>query len=89
MTSFRVTGRPADDRAHRQVDPGRPRARAGQPESAARLEPERDVLGHGERAGQAEMLVHAAHALCPYSRATRGNIDVQLKVNDQLLAKAA
>jgi len=39
--------------------------------------------------GQAESLVHAAHALCPYSRATRGNIDVQLKVNDQPLSKAA
>jgi len=37
----------------------------------------------------AEKLVATAHTVCPYSRATRGNIDVQLKVNDQLLAKAA
>jgi osmotically inducible protein OsmC len=37
----------------------------------------------------AEKLVQAAHQLCPYSKATRGNIDVQLKVNDQPLAKAA
>src|SRR5205823_1555539 len=30
----------------------------------------------------AEKLVQAAHQICPYSKATRGNIDVQLKVND-------
>jgi osmotically inducible protein OsmC len=28
---------------------------------------------------QAESLVAAAHQVCPYSKATRGNIDVQLK----------
>jgi Ohr subfamily peroxiredoxin len=28
----------------------------------------------------AEKLVHAAHQVCPYSNATRGNIDVQLTV---------
>ncbi|TCS11975.1 organic hydroperoxide resistance protein [Caulobacter sp. BK020] len=28
----------------------------------------------------AEKLLHAAHAVCPYSKATRGNIDVELKV---------
>lgn len=28
----------------------------------------------------AESLVHAAHGVCPYSNATRGNIDVQLVV---------
>ncbi len=28
----------------------------------------------------AEALVHAAHEVCPYSNATRGNIDVVLKV---------
>ena len=28
----------------------------------------------------AERLMEAAHAVCPYSRATRGNIEVQLKV---------
>ncbi|AMO22909.1 organic hydroperoxide resistance protein [Ramlibacter solisilvae] len=32
-----------------------------------------------ERA-QAEALVHAAHQVCPYSNATRGNIDVKLTV---------
>ena len=29
---------------------------------------------------KAEALVHAAHEVCPYSNATRGNIDVVLKV---------
>jgi lipoyl-dependent peroxiredoxin len=29
---------------------------------------------------QAEQLVEAAHQVCPYSNATRGNIDVQIKV---------
>lgn len=29
---------------------------------------------------QAEALVHAAHQVCPYSNATRGNIDVVLTV---------
>ncbi|WP_052313388.1 OsmC family protein [Terriglobus roseus] len=29
---------------------------------------------------QAEKLVHDAHEVCPYSNATRGNIDVNLSV---------
>jgi Ohr subfamily peroxiredoxin len=29
---------------------------------------------------EAEKLMHAAHEVCPYSKATRGNIDVQLAV---------
>lgn len=28
----------------------------------------------------AEKLLHAAHEVCPYSKATRGNVDVQLEV---------
>ena len=28
----------------------------------------------------AQQLMHDAHEVCPYSRATRGNIDVQLEV---------
>ena len=28
----------------------------------------------------AETLLHAAHEVCPYSKATRGNIEVELKV---------
>jgi Ohr subfamily peroxiredoxin len=28
----------------------------------------------------AEKLLHAAHQVCPYSKATRGNIEVELKV---------
>lgn len=29
---------------------------------------------------EAEELMHAAHQVCPYSRATRGNVDVKLSV---------
>jgi len=38
---------------------------------------------------EAEELVQAAHHVCPYSKATRGNIEVTLKVNDQPLKQAA
>ena len=34
----------------------------------------------GMERAKAEELVQAAHAVCPYSNATRGNIDVDLKV---------
>jgi lipoyl-dependent peroxiredoxin len=34
---------------------------------------------------QAARLVEAAHQVCPYSNATRGNIDVQLSVNGRPL----
>jgi osmotically inducible protein OsmC len=37
----------------------------------------------------ANKLVEAAHQVCPYSKATRGNIDVKLQVNEQPIAKAA
>ncbi|MCY8485892.1 organic hydroperoxide resistance protein [Bacillus atrophaeus] len=30
--------------------------------------------------GKAKELVEAAHVFCPYSKATRGNVDVQLKL---------
>lgn len=30
----------------------------------------------------AEQLMHAAHQVCPYSKATRGNIEVQLVVDE-------
>jgi lipoyl-dependent peroxiredoxin len=34
-------------------------------------------------AEQAKRIVAAAHAVCPYSNATRGNIDVKLTANGQ------
>jgi lipoyl-dependent peroxiredoxin len=34
----------------------------------------------GIERGAAEELVHQAHQVCPYSNATRGNIDVELAV---------
>lgn len=37
---------------------------------------------------QAESLVHKAHQVCPYSNATRGNIDVTLTVVDSALEAA-
>jgi Ohr subfamily peroxiredoxin len=37
----------------------------------------------------AEDLVAAAHQFCPYSKATRGNINVDLIVNGKVVAKAA
>jgi len=42
----------------------------------------------GLDAATAQSLVEAAHQVCPYSKATRGNIEVTLKVNDASLAKA-
>ncbi len=37
-------------------------------------------------AEQAEKLVHDTHGFCPYSKATRGNIPVTLKVNGREIA---
>ncbi len=37
----------------------------------------------------AQKVVNSAHQICPYSKATRGNIDVTLKVNGEDLKKAA
>ena len=31
---------------------------------------------------EAEEMMHAAHQVCPYSRATRGNVDVKLSVEE-------
>lgn len=38
---------------------------------------------------KAQEIVAAAHQMCPYSKATRGNIEVVLNVNDTPLAQAA
>jgi osmotically inducible protein OsmC len=38
--------------------------------------------------GQAHDLVAKAHKVCPYSNATRGNVDVALTVNGEALAEA-
>ena len=39
-----------------------------------------DVTVPGIEIGLARELVHVAHEICPYSKATRGNIDVQVNV---------
>ena len=52
-----------------------------------------DVTLNAELAGveqaQAEALVAKAHTICPYSKATRGNIDVKLQANGKELRQAA
>lgn len=40
-------------------------------------------------AASAQALVEKAHTVCPYSKATRGNIEVTLNANGQAVAKAA
>lgn len=40
-------------------------------------------------AAQAQALVEKAHTVCPYSKATKGNIDVRLQANGKPVAKAA
>ncbi len=44
-----------------------------------------DVQLPGLDADKAKKLVEDTHMFCPYSRATRGNIDVVLKVNGQAI----
>jgi lipoyl-dependent peroxiredoxin len=47
-----------------------------------------DVTLPGFDDDQAAELVHAAHKVCPYSNATRGNIDVALTANGRRLEEA-
>jgi osmotically inducible protein OsmC len=56
------------------------------PERGFKLAVELDVTLPGISDPQdAQQLVKAAHEVCPYSNATRGNIDVSLKANGELL----
>lgn len=48
-----------------------------------------DVTIPGMDEAAAKKLVEAAHQVCPYSKATRNNISVTLKVNNQPVSKAA
>jgi lipoyl-dependent peroxiredoxin len=50
---------------------------------------ELNVVIPGVDAARAEALVQKAHQICPYSKATRGNIEVVLKVNSQPIKQAA
>ncbi len=52
----------------------------GQIEGGFGLEVALKVALPGIERAKAEELVHAAHKVCPYSNATRGNIDVKLSV---------
>ena len=44
---------------------------------------------NGVDQAQAEMLVAKAHTICPYSKATRGNIEVKLQANGNAVTQAA
>jgi lipoyl-dependent peroxiredoxin len=56
-------------------------------ERGFRLAVELDVnLPQVEDAEQAKRIVAAAHEVCPYSNATRGNIDVTLTANGQAVS---
>ena len=44
------------------------------------IEVELKVSIPGMARADAEALVHAAHQVCPYSNATRGNVDVTLTI---------
>jgi osmotically inducible protein OsmC len=56
-------------------------------ERGFKIAAELDVtLPHVADAEQAERIVRAAHQVCPYSNATRGNIDVKLTANGHVLA---
>ncbi len=44
---------------------------------------------NGVPQAQAEQLVAKAHTICPYSKATRGNIEVKLQANGKALSQAA
>ena len=55
------------------------------PERGFKLSVGLDVTISGLDIEQARDLVEAAHNVCPYSNATRGNIDVDIRVNGQPL----
>lgn len=59
-------------------------ARVGLQKSALAFALDVELEGHfpGVSREQGEALMHAAHEVCPYSVATRGNVDVRLKVRE-------
>jgi lipoyl-dependent peroxiredoxin len=50
------------------------------PPADFRLAVELELTAHGLDAAQALALMERTHRICPYSKATAGNIDVQLRV---------
>ena len=59
-------------------------ARVGLQKSGLAFALDVELEGHfpGVPREQAEALMHAAHEVCPYSVATRGNVDVRLRVRE-------
>jgi organic hydroperoxide reductase OsmC/OhrA len=69
----------ATARARQPVHPRDPRHREGQ----RRVREEKRNIANRRRSlrsGVAQALVDAAHETCPYSKATRGNIDVVINL---------
>jgi len=54
-------------------------------ERGFKLSVDLDVTLSGVEGDQAKELIDAAHHVCPYSNATRGNIDVNITVNGEPL----
>jgi organic hydroperoxide reductase OsmC/OhrA len=74
-------GRATTDRGHPELALAVPAELGGQGSPEAEATELRASLPGVEPAKAAE-LMHAAHALCPYSRATRGNVPVRLFAGD-------
>jgi Ohr subfamily peroxiredoxin len=55
------------------------------PERGFKLSVELDVTIPAADASQAREIVEQAHGVCPYSQATRGNIDIVLTANGERL----
>lgn len=51
------------------------------PEGAFGLDIDISITVEGLSVDEAKRLIEKAHAVCPYSNATRGNVDVRLHVN--------
>jgi len=54
-------------------------------ERGFKLSVDLDITLSGVEGDQAKQLIDAAHHVCPYSNATRGNIDVNIAINGEPL----
>jgi lipoyl-dependent peroxiredoxin len=54
-------------------------------ERGFKLSVDLDITLSGVEGDQAKQLIDAAHHVCPYSNATRGNIDVDITINGEPL----
>jgi organic hydroperoxide reductase OsmC/OhrA len=77
-------GRSSDGELDVQLAAAR-RGRRHQPRAAVRGRLRRVLRERSGDRGAARALVAAAHRVCPYSDATRGNVDVTITVNGEPL----